>query len=90
MTILKSEKQRQVARLMKKAFPGRDCFTVSQEVQVAGVYYIDLVLDFGRDSKWFNVAVEVTQDVTKTFRTGFKSPDQRIRERVILMQPQDY
>lgn len=45
---------------MKKAFPGRDCFTVSQEVQVAGVYYIDLVLDFGRGSKWFNVAVEVT------------------------------
>jgi hypothetical protein len=54
---------------------------VSPEVPVS-MFKIDIVLDL-KQRKVFNIALEISDPITKYFRTKYPSPAHRIREKVI-------
>ena len=86
--VSKSDKQREVARLIKGAFSGRE-IVLSQEVPCY-FYSIDMILDFRRPIVSENVAIEISNNVTKSFRTAFASPRQRVRSSVIASSPHQF
>lgn len=68
-------------RLVNKAFY-QEPRIVSPEVPVS-IYKIDIVLDLKHRSL-FNLALEVSDPITKYFRTKFPTPSHRIRDKILI------
>lgn len=67
-------------RLLNQAFKDEPRM-ISPEVPVS-IYRIDMVLDL-KQRNLFNIALEVSNALTKHFRTGYPTPTDRIRTKVL-------
>ena len=82
----RSDKQRQISRLLKKAWTGKELI-VSHEVPLY-FYSLDFVLTFRQSN--LNVAVEVENKHTKWFRTCRLPPEKMLRKILTLNSPHNY
>ncbi len=77
----KSDMQKQVNRLLSMAFKDEPRL-ISPEVPVS-LFKVDMILDL-KQRNLFNLALEVSDPVTKNFRTEYPTPGHRIRERFLI------
>ena len=68
-------------RLLNRAFFDEPRM-ISPEVPVL-IYRVDMVLDL-RHRNLFDLAIEVSSPITKYFRSGYPTPAQRIRDKILM------
>lgn len=79
--IQRSDTQKEVFRLLKRAFSKEEFQAFEIEKQVS-IFNVDVVLNLKHENL-HNIALEVQSPVTKWFRTDYPTPQERVREKVI-------